>query len=365
MTGTLRTTAALALVGLLLLTLGPSLASSTLPRQPLIHFKPQPEAGAYRGDVVAFRFDETTGILSNYSLAASPSALVDSLRLGGPTGRPTTEGGLFTAQGSGTLLMIHDNPTLLLQVLARAPATLSLRLGTLAVQDSDLLPLGRGLLLTDGNLRGVLFATNGTVTAHDKDVIVALPEGAAMVFRLKPPDDDKSPGLGATLMSEIARKRIGAEVSVDLRDGQPEVDAVAYRPGLQVSATRIAHNALELQVADQNRRGTILLLRLAPGLVQAEGSRALRISLDNDAVPDSPTPEGVLQDEGPGTSYYPVVDRSNVLLLLVYIPHFSAHSLVVEALSPTALIVDPPSLAILAAGVAIVATAALVMFRRR
>ncbi len=359
-----RTTAALALAALLSVSLGPALATTTLPRAPN-HFKPQAEAGAYLGEVVAFHFDEATGLLSNYGLAGAPAPLVQSLALGPTTAKPTTEGGVFVAQERGTTLMIHDNPTLLLQVFARAPMTLSLMLGTLEAQDNDLVPQGRGLFLTDGDLRGALFASNGSVTAQGKDVTVVLEAGGVLIFRLKPPEDDTSPGLGATLISGIAHRRIGAEVSLDLRDGQPEADAIAYRPGLNITATRLERNALELQVEDRNPKGTVLLLRMAPGLVQAHGSHALRISLDRDAVPDAPTPDGVLQNDGPGTSYYPVVNRSDIVLLLVYIPHFSVHSLVVEALSPTAVILDLPSVAVLVAGVAIVATAALVVFRRR
>ncbi len=367
----LRRMAALALAASMLTGvaagLGLALAEDDEPGSP-DHFGFQPSSDEYVGSLVAFRFSAASGTILEYRSIGEDEVLLEKVYLGGPVGQPREEGSIFFAQGSAVAVMIHDSPTLLLQVAALQTVTARITLGSLQAGESDFFPRGMGLHLESDETEAALFVTNGTLALQGREVEAALRLGSMLTFRVRPTLDDITPGLGASLLSQIARNRLGAEVALDLRQGRADVDIVAYRPTLEVRPLRLATNALELEVEDADARGTILVLRLSPGLMRLNRQEALRVALDGRNMAAAPTPDGVLHGEGSGdeaATYYPVLNRGHVLLLLVYLPHFSARVLSVGAVLPGTVVLDLPSLVMLLSGIGVVATAALVIFRRR
>lgn len=334
---------------------------------PWEHFGPPGDSGEYEGQYIRFAFDARSGQVKDYE-RVDGRKLMAMVDVGTPLHEPKVEGARFAARGNGTLLVIHDNPTALLQVFVNSSTTIRLRLAPFEYEPGDGISSSRVLFLRDRDVRGALIVSQGTLQDGGEVMVANIEAGGLLVFRLRPPGDEVSPGLASSLLSEIARRRFGAEIDLQLRDGRAEWAAMHYRRNMDVRLVRVAPNGMDVEVSDSEARGTVVLFRLSQGLIRLGRQEALRVTLDGSTLSATPTPNGVLNAEDSDTqtaSYYPVVVRGHLALLLVYIPHFSVHSLSVGAAPPGAVILDGPSLGVILAGVAIVATAALVIFRRR
>lgn len=286
------------------------------------------------------------------------------------TAAPLVAGDIFQADGGVANVTVHDGPSALLQVETRGPGEVVFLLAPGAeVEGEDSAALqGLQCVALDKPVRGAILTPDGSMVIQGDQVVASLAGPGTVFFRIVPQDGEGSPGDEHAVCQAIAERRVGAEVNIGLLGGSPQVDSVAYRPDAKVVVTTVARRHLELRVKGERPEGTRIFLRLDPSVATAADARTLRVTLDGQVVPSASLTD-VLYARGsaPQDALYAALVQGPGLGLLAYIPHLSPGgvALTIDALAPYTLVVDLPTLGVMALGVAVVAVATLALFRRR
>ncbi len=326
------------------------------------------------GTVVAFTYSPDGPIgdfayLSTHDGRVEPELLFQTVSIPGyhGVGQPIVIGSDFTADGGVANLTVRDSSTALLQVGAKGPLHVNFTLAPGAEVESGDSTLSQGRCVAlDKPLRGAIFSTEGSVVVRGSQVVATLGGPGLVLFRALPAEGQGSPEDEHAVCEAIAERRVGAEVSIDLRDDGPRVEAMRYRSDASIEITKVEKHHLALRIRGMKSEGTRVFLRLNPSVATAADARGLKVTLDNMAVPSGSLTD-VLYARGasPQDARYNALVQGPGLGLLTYIPRLSPGGVALTIDVPGLVVIDIPTLEIMGVGVAVVALATLALFRRR
>jgi len=324
------------------------------------HFTLNATTSQVIGSYVKFRAPETEAVLADFEAHGIPYFHVISVT-GYERGEFDAHGSVFTANGRSASVQVNDNPgaVIKLNLLANTTATFSLAAGVHAgaPQNSQL-----NLTVEGSNRSASAWATCDEhaleLSADGASITVSAGSGSCKAyFRV---GEDAPAGQGTTEEGAISTAaesgRLAAEVYV-ARDPQGGEDVTTYGDAVAV----ISHTPGRLVVAvDAGNRGPIsLLVRFLPG------SNGVDVTVDGKPAVQSSGLEDSLNPQDDLVPEYNLTQTPGSSLLAISLPQPGSHLIEIQDLVVAPARDLSPSYVGVGIALAVVAAAAVLLFRRR
>jgi len=340
--------------------------------------------GVATGTFVDFNINPQNGEITNY--VVNGTTVFSSVTYSSPTvGKVTVHGSTLTYLGIGaapdwnmsmhnpifkstwTMVSAHDVPSGVLHIVQYGENNVTY---TLAPGEQAKIT-GNHTLEISGTLGGTIIYT-GTAQVSGNTITIALGtntfdfgnysfKGGSAVFISDETWQHLSEQLREKLMNAIAQGKVGGELKIH---GNRE-DFVNYTYGFNVQVQNNEKNKIQVQVQAESHEGKVMIMDINKSQMQYDAQHQIKVKLDGKELKMSSETE-VLAAQGT-EGKYAVVDNGNYVTVMVYIPHFSDHTLDVES-QPTVLgeiTGNPLIIGAIVAAIVIVAVAAVVVIKRR
>jgi hypothetical protein len=362
--------------------------------------------GVADGKFISFRFNESSGNVSDYALRNDSGAVTffDSIQiLGFAPSSVSMHGSIMLVQNSTIQAIIHDNPTGMYHVVSNETnTTVSFLLASgmsafplssevkeeqeheqneTEIEDNDTVGLNNAAFSEDvdhdlsiavailGNgAYGVIATDEGNITINTMEngtyVNVTMSYDHVM-FRAKPVFSHHHMNDDAILQA-ISEGRVAGEISLVLKDGVTSYDTMEYRDQFRIHLMNAEQDRIQLQVEDQEHQGRVVIVNVDDGTLDIQKGE---ISLELDGVPIKATtnPLEVLYADGsePSDAIYCVIESDGVSQFLVYVPSFSVHQLTVSSLGAMDALLSTMGIVAIIGALAVVGVAGFMMLRRK
>ncbi len=288
--------------------------------------------GTIDGRFVQFDYNETTGVITDYKIYSGSSYLkiFDMIQVENLSNIEThLSGAVFWLNGSNAKIILHNNPTAVMQVVnpyGDEPFTV-----IYDVADS--------IEITEDQESN---ARRYTLTMNDFEVYINTPNDSSMI------DDEikvHSNGTGHSLFMTIPgygnqskehqRKvadgamngKIGGEMEI-VGSGENAVShKVAYRQNLNMQVKSMEKNRMRLRVESQEHNGTRMMVRFEKEALNLEQNK-VQVKLDGEKM-EKATFEKVM--EGGEKAKYSVQEGENgIVEVCMNVPSFSEHEITIQ-----------------------------------
>jgi hypothetical protein len=158
---------------------------------------------------------------------------------------------------------------------------------------------------------------------------------------------------------------MAGEISIVAKDGSAAYDQMRYGD-LNIELLVADPDRLELNISSEKEQGKVIIINIDPDSVPSLEN--LTVFMDGTVVRQVDDPLQVLYASGSSMNdaVYSIVHDDDHVNLIIYIPHFSSHSLVI---SGAAAIMDevagPMGILVAVSAIALVGFAATALFRRK
>jgi hypothetical protein len=296
--------------------------------------------GSAEGYFVQFEYDEGSGALGNYTVRLG-DAFVRMFDLVAVDGFLPDDfdvvGSTLKAWDESVFLIIHNNPTTLLHFTNNHTETsISFRLSEGANVENliDQVPPGSSAVrVSTTEISGVIGAYPGTIgieeTSEGTYVNLTLGQGSAF-FRIPAGMAGTSADDEEAILDSIVAARICAEVSVVVRDGDVLAVGSELQNRMRIRIEEAAQNKIMLIVGSEISSGKMMQLTCDVGTM--ERTRTVGIAMDGVNVRQAVTLQEMLSASGSTSEdavFYTIAGENNTKVL-VYVPHFSEHTLTIE-----------------------------------
>jgi len=294
------------------------------------------------GDLIKFTLDESSGEILSYTLNRdgnvtifdfiSFSRLVTKSKL-------LVHGSVLTYDGGSIIISAHDNPTGLLKIKVRENGTLTLDLSdnlkVSKINDNILGISGKNisgrivLPLCDNNSSLYSFVINNNT------IKVTLAKQQCLLFLAKPVKDltiniPKMEEYENKTIESIAKGHVGARIMVQLRNKtqvQNRSHIMTYanlNVRCSVKLGRVVVNV------SSNESGKTIIVDIDNATFNTTGLDKLKVLLDNQSIKMASSYSDVLDPtDDEGEPEYLIVVGSNGVEVLISIPKFSTHTVVI------------------------------------
>lgn len=322
------------------------------------------ENGTVLGVFVSFDLDENTGTILDYTLRHIPdsngTAIFESISVeGAGAARQLWTRGSVARFGLGNVsVSAHDNPTGLLMLKSEGNNTITIQVAegfeTDIMRSSN---RGTHILGLNGSIKGVLIVSHGNTTLDNNTITISLQDEGRIVFLARPQREEAY----EYIAEGIANGTIGAEIRI----GKGRWIDKVLLTNIDIETTYDSTTGtITLNIASDEEQGKILVVIVDNETVAQSG---LKIIYDGNEIRRVEKWKELLdalktnESEG-GEAVYMIRPCDGGYYIFIAVPHFSEHTIVIQG---AAEIVKPIAIGAVFAGVAVVAVAATVMFRRR
>ncbi|MEM3675443.1 MAG: hypothetical protein QXV22_00125 [Thermoplasmataceae archaeon] len=331
------------------------------------------------GKFVNFKFDSATGEVSSYSRnGTTPMTIFTSINVSGNGTIGSQEdfpsflldhvilrGSIFYYANKTFVYTFHNNPAMNFALVVdngtlnltlspylnvtefSATSVQNLELNSTmistnsSVQQNDVLDTDHET--SAGNTNFVIYgdgvraflSVHGNATYNsDKKTITVSSKHLALVNFVSPPglqgEDLKDFG---SIQNAILHGKIGGEVSISYESGAPFNYTLLYNNSLHVAVTNVTSGKVTVQVSSTEHAGTHIVFFVNSSFVSSTGK--LYVYFDGKSATVSSL-NGTLNVTTSTNAVYAVVNVTGGYLVIVSIPHFSNHTIVISdtSLSP-------------------------------
>lgn len=205
-----------------------------------------------------------------------------------------------------------------------------------------------------GFVRGEDLAVDGTNLSAQEDVLLVVDQPRGNFDKHR-----------EAITAAIGQAHVGAEMSLRARDdGDIEHDSVSYG-NVTLTTVKAERGNFTFLIDGHGFEGRVLVFNLDGRALGAEREEDLDIRFDNETILQADSIQDVLDPDNDGlkAEYYVVFDpQTQTFQLLVSVPHYSVHVLSVGTLIQQ---IQPSVVVGVLAGVALLAPAGYVLFRRK
>jgi hypothetical protein len=330
--------------------------------------------GFMNGTFVSFTYDNDTGAIVNFSLKTA-SGLIEvftSVTVDGLAGgNVSSMGSLLVITGNEVQVIVHDNPTAMIHIVTNttiANITYVLGNGLEVVGFESSLTncsLGSRALVSDGNISGVIACGNGTMTyGNDSGNWVKVQgETELSMSRFAPAFKFGDRMRDDEVLDAISHNRLGAEISMVCGDNGVSYDTMEYHPDMSLSMVQGRKGFVQLEISSDVHTGRAVMINLDSQSMAGE----MKILLDGKQVRMANSTAEVLYASGQGSSdacYY-VTEQDSTSSVVLYVPSFSTHSIVIESSLPVPELTTTSGALIVIAAALVAIGAGVLLFRRK
>ncbi|RLF39601.1 MAG: hypothetical protein DRN12_06755 [Thermoplasmata archaeon] len=294
------------------------------------------ENGYCVGNFIKFLFNNTD--IVDYTLIRNENITVfNFIHIDGfePISDPIIHGVVWRVNGENASIEIHDNPIALLKIKTwKSPQRI-----TFYPNDNINVTLRNNNSITlKGLINGtIILASKGEIEVSNTSINVTVEESRGCILFLAQPYMNNSVYLQNhhryedRIWNHIAKKKVFARILVD---DENKTDEMVFLNG---SATCIAsknHVRIEINATGE---GKTIVIDLSNRIFNVS---KIKVMIDGENI-SSEDYNDILNETG-GIPKYAVINGSNGLLTIVYIPHFSDHTIEISTASAEASIPETP-----------------------
>jgi hypothetical protein len=293
------------------------------------------------GDLIKFILNESTGEILSYTLNRNDNVTVfDYITFEKPVvkKRLIVRGAVLIYDGSSIIIDAHDNPTGLLKIKSRVNNTVTIAVSS----ELSISKVADNIISISGNnLSGKIIISNLTETGNfsyeieinDNTITITLSKEQSILFLALPPREltinipnwqDRE----NKIISCIAKKRIGARILVQLKNRIQNRTNVMTYANLSINCS-VQPGKMVVKVSS-NETGKSIIIDADNSTFNVTNANKLEVMIDNESIKMASNYSDVLDPTNDGNeSEYLVVVGSNGVQVLVSIPKFSPHTIVI------------------------------------
>ena len=110
--------------------------------------------------------------------------------------------------------------------------------------------------------------------------------------------------------------------------GEHGHDFVNYTNGLQMKILEKERNSLHLSVSAEGHQGKLIMLTLEKSILEYGKNRTVKVMLDSKEIKMEQYNHVLNESQN---AAYAVLNNTNAITILIYVPHFSEHTLDIES----------------------------------
>ncbi len=222
----------------------------------------------------------------------------------------------------------HDGPAAALHVVIYGKDTVKLNIA----DGENITHISNHTIRIGGKIRGII-AFSGSASVNGNTVSIKLGakfikignhtyHGGSLVF-VRTGAWHMPKRVAERIIHAIGEGKVAGEITVG-----KHVDFENYTYGFHANVGTMKHNYVSIDVDSENHEGKVVLININKTDMQYDSSHHLTVKIDGKEIKET-NDEDVLAGGTQGK--YTVVDNGDYLTVLVYMPHFSEHSIDVES----------------------------------
>ena len=292
--------------------------------------------GVVSGEYVSFSVNPKNGEIWNYTVnnvtvfdhIYYEKENIGKIRVTGPTfmymgmgyGMDEWDKRNMSFEAEWKFIHAHDNPTGVLHIVIHGgdAVTYELAEGINATQVNSTIVL-------NGIIDARLLISNGEISIENKLITVKTMNNAttSIVF-VEPKRWMMEEKIKDMFMKEIQKGKVGTEMYI----GENNCDLINYSYEMKAQIMHQEKNQLKLKVSAENPEGRVLILHMDKSMLEYDAQHRIRVRIDGENITEVNV-DAVMDDNT--NAKYAVVDNGDSVTVMVYIPHFSEHTVEVES----------------------------------
>ena len=303
-------------------------------------------SGHAQGLFVSFNINPKTGEVENYTLTNTTvfskityktqttgrvivhgsilmyAGYAISMKMGKHHGNHTN----ITTHFEWRMLIAHDNPAGVLHILTRGNDTLTFTLApNITVANKNTTDHFTEISL-GGNITGKLLISQGNVSVNGTTISIHTGgiRGSNIIFLV--PAKWYIPGkIEREVMHAIEKGKMGGQMYICDRGH----DFVNYTSGLQMRIMEKEKNRIRISVSAEEHQGKLLMLTIEKDVLQYGKNKTLKVMLDSKEIKMEQYSRVLNESQN---AAYAVINDTDTVTILIYVPHFSEHTLDIQSI---------------------------------
>lgn len=276
------------------------------------------------GNFVKFMFNDTD-IIDYTAVRYEDVTVFDFIHINGfhPTSDPETHGAVWRVSGENASVEIHDNPTIMLKI-----KTLNQSCVVTFYPNSEVIlnQENNRTINVKGEIDGkIILAAEGSIKVTNLSVTVTVENRGGCILFMAEPNVNNSVCIRSQwryedkIAKHIAKGKVFARVIVD-NNG---FDDMVFVNGTVDCLT--FKNRIKVKLNGSEKSGKTVIIDVSNKVLNVSNLNRLKVILDGkEMVLENYS--SVLNETGV-VPMYAVINGSNGLTILVYLPHFSTHTI--------------------------------------
>ena len=301
--------------------------------------------GFVDGKYVSFQINDETGEIENYKV--NGTSVFQSVTYENETqGNVWTKGAVMLYYGMGEkinftnptqgkmnfmwrFMHIHDNPAGVFHMVVYGGDTVTYKLGS----GIYALKTGQHIITLNGTITGVLIFTGNAVISNDKiSVTLGIHDYTFGDYNFKGGSVTFIRTGGWNIPSKIKDKVINAiqqgKVGGEMDINEKASDFINYTYGLHAHLKTREKNNLELTVSSENSQGKVIMVNVDKSTLNYDSNHKITVKIDGKEIKEE-SEDSVMAGGSEGK--YAVVNGENSVTVLIYVSHFSSHSVDIQS----------------------------------
>lgn len=290
--------------------------------------------GTASGRFVRFGLNNTTGVVTDYTVLGGNNTTSTFFSSVMPTPFNATQdvrvtGSVLRLYGENATLKVHNNPLGLMQWSADgAPLTLNFTLAPGASVKNDTANDTLRINLNGSAVHGhVILAGPGNFTSwSNESITVSLEANSTLLFAAHPAEGGLLVSSLHALRDAAGNHTVGAVVNLVNADGSPLTDTTDL--GVAAEATEIHNGSAKIHVSGDSPTGRSIVINVDH---DSFPDANVTVMLDNQTLPNG-TQQAAFAAQGGVAN---VTRTADGITIVVSVPHFSDHDIVIAAAGAT------------------------------
>ena len=333
--------------------------------------------GNISGRFLTANFNSTTGVFSNITYNLTSTQLISKMYANGTTAfgtSPFTQwftnnvnviGNLFMYANASSFLVMHNNPTIETnmmvyngtiniyvptgatiyntssnpQVSTTANASLNAQANTSIFTNSNLalntmvnfnntVNAGRQMIIIDNNgTIAMLFVHNGSFKITGHEISISSAKGKPVFVNMVVPPGMQKITDNSTFMHGIMNGIISSEIDLNMVNGTLTNSTLYYNSSLHMVFTGKTSSTESFDVNSSVNHHTIVAIFIGNNVTTNTGHAYVKF---DGKIASYVTVSTLMNETSSSNAYYSYVNSSSGMYVLMYIPHFSNHTIEVS-----------------------------------
>ena len=338
--------------------------------------------GFANGEFVNFQINDKTGEIENYKV--NGTMVFQSVTYENETsGSVWTKGATLFYYGMGEkinfnysmskmnfmwrFIHAHDNPAGVFHIVVYGEDTVTYTLATgiQAVQTN------KHIITLNGTITGVLiFTGNAVINGNKISVTMGAKNytfgnyefrGGSAIF-IKTGGWNLPSKIREKIINAIQQGKMGGEIDINGKNS----DFINYTYGLHANVKSSEKNNVQISVSSENSEGKVIMINVDKSTLNYDSNHEITVKIDGKVIKEE-SEDSVMAGGSEGK--YAVVNGENTVTILIYVPHFSSHSVDIQSQEKTPVIGDlagnPLMLGVIVLVIIVIIAGIVVVIKRR